>query len=132
MHHLQAPLGFFTHSNLPFFFFFFGLTLTCATGLDLIRQPLSSKDSPTIRQSVHEPDGWSVKLDHWSEPYVIMFSLLTVFVGAGFFFLVFLLPDIFCKKLQHTAAKRRTQQQLCKRRNCEVKLQYKSSKSKYS
>lgn len=36
MHHLQAPLGFFTHSNLPFFFFFC-LTLTCATGLDLIR-----------------------------------------------------------------------------------------------
>ena len=23
MHHLQAPLGFFTHSNLPFFLFFF-------------------------------------------------------------------------------------------------------------
>lgn len=37
MHHLQAPLGFFTHSNLPFFLFFFCLTLTCATGLDLIR-----------------------------------------------------------------------------------------------
>lgn len=36
MHHLQAPLGFFTHSNLPFFFCFC-LTLTCATGLDLIR-----------------------------------------------------------------------------------------------
>lgn len=34
MHHLQAPLGFFTHSNLPFFFC---LTLTCAPGLDLIR-----------------------------------------------------------------------------------------------